>query len=164
MRVLPLALLLVTAPPLSAQCRLCAPGTTTTASEPARPLSIEVESALDLGRAAANGAAGSISLDERSGARRVEGMTDLGGFAIKGRVRLTGAPFARVRVSMPSTVRLIAPDGAMAEAVDLRLDLPTDAALDGAGTLSFTFGGRLIVPGGVAGDFRGRIPITADYQ
>ena len=154
--------------PLAAQCRLC---TLETGSQPgstnkneARPLRIEVETALDFSRAAGTGNGGSIAIDERTGARRVAGLADLGGFALKGSVRLTGEPFRHVRVSLPPTVRLVSPSGSNAEAVDLRTDLPPDPMLDASGELRFSFGGRLVVSGSAAGEFRGRIPIVADYQ
>ena len=156
--------LLLTVAPLSAQCRLCAPDSGSTKREDARPLTIDIETALDFSRAAGTGNGGSIAIDERTGARQVAGLTDLGGFAIKGSVRLTGEPFRHVRVSLPLSARLLSPDGSSAEAVDLRTDLPPDPMLDGAGELRFSFGGRLIVSGNAAGEFRGRIPIVADYQ
>ena len=148
----------------AAECRLCPTDAERPAAAEARPLTIDIEAALDLGRAAVRGGGGSIALDERSGARRVTGLTDLGGFAIKGSVRLTGEPFRQVRVSLPSSVRLVAPDGSSAEAIGLRTDLPPAPALDGAGTLVFSFGGQLTVTGDASGEFRGRIPIVADYQ
>lgn len=147
----------------SAQCRLCAAPDTPVAPV-ARPLNIDIETSLDLGRAAATGRGGSIALDERTGVRQVAGLADLGGFALKGRVRLTGEPFRHVRISLPASIRLLSPDGSAADAVDLRTDLPPDPMLDASGTLSFAFGGRLVVQGHAAGDFRGRIPIVADYQ
>lgn len=150
--------------PLSAQCRLCAPDSGSTKIEDARPLTIDVETSLDFSRAAGTGNGGSISIDERTGSRRVAGLADLGGFAIKGSVRLTGEPYRHVRVSLPASVRLLSPDGSSAEATDLRTDLPPDPMLDAKGELRFTFGGRLVVSGNAAGEFRGRIPIVADYQ
>lgn len=164
-RSLAYVMMVVAATPLAAQCRLCGPDAAPSApARAARPLNIEIESALDMGRAAMAGSQGSIALDERSGARRVEGLTDLGGFALTGRVRLTGEPFARVRVSLPSSIVLIGSDGSRADAVDIRTDLVPDPALDANGTLSFAFGARLVVTGQVSGDLHGRIPITADYQ
>lgn len=168
MRSLALALLIALPSVAQAQCRLCATplldgaanGVTRT-----RPLTIEVEAALDLGKAASRGSGGgSITIDERTGARRVEGLIDLGGFAIKGTALLTGEPLAQVRVTLPGSVRMTAPDGSEADAVDLRTDLPPDARLGADGLLRFGFGGRLVVPDGAVGDFRGRIAITADYE
>ncbi len=146
------------------QCRLCAPQHDAVKVEATRPITVEVETALDFSRAAGTGSGGSIAVDERSGARRVVGLADVGGIAIRGTVRLTGSPMRHVHVSLPGSVRLQAPDGSVADAVDLRTDLPPDPVLDAAGVLNFAFGGRLVVSGGNAGDFRGRITITADYQ
>jgi hypothetical protein len=158
---------LALASPAFGQCQLCAPGSKTPTQERAIPLSISVEAALDLGRAAQTRPSGSgtISLDAQTGARRVTGsLADLGGFALKGMVRLDGEPFAPVSVSVPSRISLSAPDGSTADVVEIRTDLPTEATLDAQGKLSFRFGGRLIVTAGQAGDFRGRIPIVADYR
>ena len=163
-RALSLLPLLMLASPLGAQCRLCAPESVASPQPESRPLNIDVETALDFSRAAGTGSGGSIAIDERTGTRRVAGLADLGGMAIKGSVRLTGTPFARVRVSLPTTVQLRAPDGSSAEAADLRTDLPPDPMLDSSGELRFSFGGRLVVTGRAAGEFRGRIPLVADYQ
>jgi tripartite-type tricarboxylate transporter receptor subunit TctC len=155
------------ASPAFGQCQLCAPGSGAPAVARAIPLSISVEAALDLGRAAQTrpGGGGTISLDAQTGARRVTGsLADLGGFALKGMVRLSGEPFAPVSVSVPSRISLTSPDGSTADVVEIQTDLPAGATLDAQGKLSFRFGGRLIVTAGQAGDFRGRIPIVADYR
>jgi Domain of unknown function (DUF4402) len=141
----------------SAQCQLCAPGSGTTSKLPAKPLQIEIDAALDLGRA--------VSIDPVTGARRVTGgLADLGGMSLKGTVRLTGDPFAPVAVSLPNRITLSATNGSTADVVDLKTDLSPNAALDSQGRLTFAFGGRLIVTAGTAGDFRGRIAISADYR
>jgi hypothetical protein len=153
--------------PAQAQCRLCAPGSDTQSAAAALPLNISVDATLDLGRAAqtVRNGAGTINLDARSGARTVAGtLADLGGMAMKGTVRLSGAPFAPVTVSLPSRIQLIAPDGSTADITEIRTDIGANAVLDAQGRLSVNFGGRLIVTGGAAGDFRGRIPVTADYR
>ncbi len=158
---------LVFAPPAFGQCQLCAPGSGPSAPARAIPLSISVEAALDLGRAAQTrpGGGGTISLDAQSGARTVTGtLADLGGFALKGMVRLDGEPFAPVVVTLPSRITLTAPDGSTADVVSIQTNLPAGATLDAQGKLSFRFGGRLIVTSGQAGDFRGRIPVVAEYR
>ena len=150
-----------------ADCRLCAPDVSKRPMTPVLPLRIEVEAALDLGRAAQirTGAGGAITLDPATGERHVTGgLADLGGFSLKGTVRLTGDPFAPVSVSMPSRIPLIAPDGSSAEVVEIRTNLSPNATLDAQGHLAFAFGGRLIVTAGQAGDFRGRISVVADYR
>jgi len=150
--------------PAQAQCRLCLAEPGAVMPSAARPLSIEVETSLDFSRAASSGGGGSIDLDATSGARRVAGLIDLGGIALGGRVTLTGEPMRSVRISLPATIRLTAPNGARADVVDLTSDAGADPVLDATGRLSFTFGGRLIVEPGMVGELRGRIPITADYR
>lgn len=167
MRVRPLLIfaLMILAAPAAAQCRLCAPAGNSATEAPAIPLSIEVETALDFSRAAhARTGGGSIAIDERSGTRRLSGLIDLGGPALQGTVRLKGAPYARVRVSLPPAIRLTASDGGTAEVVDLRTDLSPAPVLDANGMLGFAFAGRLIVPGTVSGSLRGRVAIVAVYE
>jgi hypothetical protein len=157
-------MLIVAARPALAECRLCVLPSTDSSTERARPLTIEVESSLDFSRAAGTSTGGTIDIDARSGQRRVIGLGDLGGMALKGVVRLTGEPFRLVRVHLPASARLVSPDGSSAEAAELQSDLPPSPALDSNGVLVFTFGGRLVISGSTSGDFRGRIAITADYQ
>ncbi len=164
-----LAMMMLVALPqmTSAQCRLCAPGSGDTSKLPAKPLQIEIEAALDLGRAAHRGqsTSGTVSIDPITGVRRVAGgLVDLGGMSLKGIVRLSGDPFAPVAVSLPNKITLTASDGSTADVVELKTDLSPNAALDSQGRLSFAFGGRLIVTAGAAGDFRGRIAISAEYR
>lgn len=151
----------------SAQCRLCAPAPGGASKLPAKALQMEIEAALDLGRAAHRGqtTSGSVSIDPVSGVRRVTGgLADLGGMSLKGTVRLIGDPFAPVTVNLPNKITLNAPDGSTADVVELRTSLSPNATLDAQGRLSFAFGGRLIVTAGAAGDFRGRIAISAEYR
>jgi hypothetical protein len=155
-----------------AQCRLCAstpggPAVPSRTQKPdERPLTIEVEAALDFSRIARLGPhGGSVNVDPRTGARTVQGdLRDLGGGMLKGQVHVEGAPLRPIRVVLPDRVTLIAADGSMVEVTHLRTDLPPNAALGVDGTLSFAFGGQLDVPRGSAGDYHGRIPISVEYQ
>jgi Domain of unknown function (DUF4402) len=158
---------LMTAAPVHAQCRLCAPGPDAQPAAAGLPLNISVDAMLDLGRAAqtVRNGAGTINLDARSGARTVSGtLADLGGMSMKGTVRLSGSPFAPVTISLPNRIQLTAPDGSTADVTEIRSDIGSNAVLDAQGRLNVNFGGRLIVTGGASGDFRGRIPVTADYR
>lgn len=151
----------------SAQCQLCAGNPGSGSKLPAKPLQLEIDAALDLGRAAHRGAntSGTVMIDPKTGARQVTGgLADLGGMSLKGTVRLTGDPFAPVTVSLPNRITLNAPDGSQADIVNIQTDLSPNATLNAQGNLTFAFGGRLIVTAGVAGDFRGRIPISAEYR
>jgi Domain of unknown function (DUF4402) len=153
------------ASPAMAQCRLCAPASDAGPGAPTRPLTIDVDAGLDFSRAAqTTRGGGSIRIDARTGSRMVTGLDDLGGMGLKGAARLTGEPLARVGISLPASILLTAPDGSVAEVTDLRTDLPPDSQLDATGQLSFSFGGRLVVSGGQAGSFRGRIPVTVEYR
>jgi Domain of unknown function (DUF4402) len=167
MKCFPFLLALLVAAPAQAQCRLCAPAPSEAPKAPTVPLRIDVEAALDLGRAAQIrlGGGGKISLDPQTGMRKVSGaLADLGGFSFKGTVRLSGEPFAPVSVSLPQRIPLTAPDGSRAEVVDIRTDLAPTATLDAQGKLNVAFGGVLIVTSGQSGDFRGRIAVVADYR
>lgn len=65
---------------------------------------------------------------------------------------------------MPSTIRLTSPTGGSVEIVRLRTNLSAAPRLDMHGRLEFAFGGDLLLKGNVSGQFRGRIPITAEYE
>jgi Domain of unknown function (DUF4402) len=147
-------------------CRLCVPAEKNSADEPPRPpLRIEVEAALDFSRIAQTGEGGEVGIDPLTGARRVSaGLSDLGGMALRGSARLTGQPFAPVFITLPNRVSLRSTSGASAEVVDIKSDLSAAPILGADGTLRFAFGGRLVLKGAVSGQFRGTIPITADYQ
>jgi Domain of unknown function (DUF4402) len=151
----------------SAQCLLCAANPGDKSKLPAKPLQLDIEAALDLGRAAHRGqsTSGTVAIDPVTGARSVTGgLADLGGMSLKGTVRLNGDAFAPVAVSLPNRITLTASDGSTAEVVDIQTNMSPNATLDSQGRLSFAFGGRLIVTAGAAGDFRGRIAISAEYR
>lgn len=134
--------------------------------EKARPLHIEIRSSLDFSRATSRGASGgSIAIDPNSGARTVSGdVLDLGGSPFAGSAVVTGEPGRAIRIEMPSTIRLTSPTGGSVEIVRLRTNLSAAPRLDIYGRLEFAFGGDLLLKGNVSGQFRGRIPITAEYE
>ena len=169
-RVLTLTLSLVFALgslPLRAQtaCQLCATGPIPVVPA-VRPLRVEIDASLDFSTAAhSNSGEGNIEIDPRTGQRRVTGgLVALGGMALKGTVRLTGDPFRHVRITLPSSIVMQSTLGATADISAITADVSASPILGADGTLVFSFGGRMTVRGGAAGDFRGTIPITADYQ
>lgn len=164
--LLPAMAALAAAPSAGAQCRLCPPAGETAARQAERPLSIEVETGIDFSRVAvASAGGGRVEVDAASGRRRVSGgLVDLGGMALSGSVRLSGEPGRGVRISLPERVMLTAPDGSVAELSDIVTDLPPMPRLGPDGRLRFAFGGQLQIKGQVSGNFRGRIPIVADYE
>lgn len=130
------------------------------------PLRVEIDSEVDFGIAAQSGVAGgTIELDPATGARRVTGgLVAVGGNWFTGRARITGEPFAFVRIELPTSVKLNARRGNKAVAADFTANVPPVATLDANGQLVFSFAGRLQVALGEEGDFKGRFAITADYE
>ena len=157
--------------PLHAQiqpdCRLCAPQTDEKPEQRDEiPIRIEVETALDFSRVAqGSGQGGDVAIDPQTGSRQVQGgLIDLGGIGVRGSVRITGEPRRAVRISFPPRVQLRSNTGAIAEIIDFSTDLVGPPSIGPDGHLTFSFGGRLSVKGHVSGVFRGKIPISADYQ
>jgi Domain of unknown function (DUF4402) len=130
------------------------------------PLRMEIRTQLDFSRATTGGnGSGAISIDPNNGDRRVMGdIIDLGGSALVGSAALTGAPGRAVTVDIPLTIRMTSASGGEIEITNLRTNLPPQPKLDAVGHLEFSFGGDLVIKGSVAGTFRGRIPITAEYE
>lgn len=129
------------------------------------PLHIDIETQLDLGRVAAGAGGGEVEIDPATGMRRVSGdVRDLGGFAVTGTVTVRGEPGAEVRVFMPASVDLESGSGGTARVTGLATDLGAAPRLGPDGRLQFRFGGRLQVAGASHGDYRGRIPVTVEYQ
>ena len=149
-------------------CRLCAPKDATQAAVETReiPVSINITTQLDFSRAALSGAGGGvIEMDPDNGGKRVDGgLIDLGGSAFAGSAVVRGEPGRAVRIDMPNVVRMTSSTGGVIEISGLRSNLARAPQLDATGRLSFSFGGRLVVRGSVSGTFRGRIPITAQYE
>lgn len=160
------SLLALAATPLSAQesCRLCYSSGGAQAGD--QPLTIEIFADLAFSRLAMTGSGdGSAEIDAQTGAKRTSGsLIDLGGMAVQGRGRITGQPGRTVRVDLPGQVTMSSADGDAAELVDFRTDLPDFPKLDPSGALEFTFGARMVVRGRQGGNYRGRIPITVDYN
>lgn len=149
------------------QCLLC-PTTPAQAAvaAPSAPLSIEIGSALDFDRVAPtapNG--GSVLVDPVNRTRVVSGaLSSLGGLVMTGTATVRGEAGRAVRISMPQSVSLTSGDGTTARISRLVTDLGPAPRLGRDGSLTFAFGGTLDVTGNHAGDYRGRIPITVDYQ
>lgn len=166
-RALTIAVALLPLTPVSAQdCQLCVARPEQAAqAQPAKPLKIDIETALDFSTAAhTDMGQGSIQLDPATGQRRFAGLVGVGGAALRGMATVTGQPFRRVRVDLPRTIRLNATMGAKADVTDIQSTLGPDPMIGPDGRLVFWFGGRLTVTDNAAGEFHGRIQISADYQ
>lgn len=161
------ALTVASAPAAAAQCLLCAPDKADSAAARAAevPLRVEVETRLDMGRIAVGAMGGEVAVDPVSGARSLRGdVVDLGGFGLTGTVTVRGAPGAEVRVILPTSVDLEGGHGRTARVTGLATDLTAAPRLGPDGRLVFRFGGRLQIAGADDGDYRGRIPVTVEYQ
>ena len=166
LRFLLLITLLAGAAPANAQCLLCAPDPAAVSTRKAEtPLRIDIETRLDMGRVAVGAMGGEVEIDPASGARRLRGdVVDLGGFALSGTVTVRGEPGAEVRVILPASVDLESGHGRTARVSGLVTDLAAAPRLGPDGRLQFRFGGRLQVAALDDGDYRGRIPVTVEYQ
>lgn len=130
-----------------------------------RPLRIEISAELDFSRVAAGTSGGSVTVDPVSGLRRVAGdIKDLGGMALSGEATVSGTPGRAVRVSIPAEIRLDGDQGQSARVVDVTTNLGPGPRLGPDGRLRFRFGGRLAVASGDDGQYRGRIPISVEYE
>jgi hypothetical protein len=129
------------------------------------PLSITIESGLQVGRLGLKGHQdGDAAIDPQTGAKRVgPNMVDLGGLSFQGKATITGQPLRPVRIELPHTIVLRSPSGAEAELSDFRTDLPPVPMLDSSGHLQFSFGATITSRNAQGGDFRGRIPIRVEY-
>lgn len=129
------------------------------------PLRIEIAAQLDFSRVGAGPGGGAVTIDPRTGARRLSGnVQDLGGMALSGEAVVTGTPGRGVRIFVPASIELDSDHGARARVTDVATDLSAAPRLGPDGRLRFRFGGRLQVAAGDDGNYRGRIPISVEYE
>ena len=158
-----LAIALATPTAAQGECRLCY----SDSGKPGeRPLELEIFADLNFARLALAGhEGGSAEVDAASGSKRTGGsVVNLGGLPITGRGRVTGEPLREVRIDLPQSVPMTAPEGGAADLSGFTTDLPSHPTLNANGELNFSFGARLVLRSGRGGNYRGRIPITVDYN
>ena len=131
-----------------------------------RPLTIEIWTDLNFSKLALTGrTGGSAELSATGGGKRTTGdVIDLGGIAVTGHGKITGVPLRAVRIDLPDQVDMTTSDGGHAKLAQFTTDLPAHPALNANGELEFRFGARLVLSGGRGGNYRGRIPISVDYN
>lgn len=165
-RTLALAAAIMLCAPAQAQesCRLCYGDASATPGE--RPLTIEIWADLNFSKLAVTGrTGGSAELSPATGEKRTSGeLIDLGGVSVSGHGKITGVPLRAVRIDLPDTVEMTTADGGDARLAQFTTDLPAHPVLNANGELEFSFGARLIVSDGRGGNYRGRIPISVDYN
>lgn len=154
-----------TATPARAQCRLCEKPTAERASkDDGSAISLQVETGLDFDRLVriAPGEGSATLLP--NGSREVSGtIVAISGKAMVGHVSIRGEAGRSVLVELPERVDLYSIGGSRITIDDIVSDLPSSPRLNGAGALTFRFGGRLTVSGDAEGEFRGDVPITVEY-
>ncbi|MFC4293372.1 DUF4402 domain-containing protein [Sphingorhabdus arenilitoris] len=150
-------------------CRLCeaAPSASNAPKGPDTPISIDITTRLNFSRfaMAGTGQSGQVKINPQSGTAQVQGgLVDLGGYSLAGTAVIRGEPGRQVRVDMPASIQMTSSTGGTMTLAELQTDLGPAPRLDASGELRFSFGGALQVSGSVSGKFRGRIPITAQYE
>ena len=148
------------------ECRLCTAASGANGAEQNdKSPQVEVISGLTFNRAAhTGGGKGKISVGA-DGASNVGGaLVALGGFAVAGTAVIRGEPGRYVRIDLPARVEMTSSTGSKIEIANLKTNLQVTPQLDASGQLTFSFGGDLHVDSDISGKFRGRIPITAQYE
>jgi hypothetical protein len=156
---------LAAGPSARAQCRLCSTPTTSTQAEDfTKGVALEVQAGLNFDRLIVLGPSGGTAVLRPDGTRQTSGSIEaMGGRAMVGEAHVRGEPGRTIRIDLPRRIELFSLSGSRIVIDEIETDLPSLPRLDSAGTLTFRFGGRLQVNGEPEGDFRGDLPITAEY-
>ena len=149
----------------SAQCRLC--DTPTTESATLRPdgdISLQIEAALDFDRLILLGTGDGTAQLRPDGSTQVSGVISaISTRAMVGSATVRGEPGRAIRIDLPRQIELYSLSGGRVSLDEIVSDLPTLPKLDPTGLLVFHFGGRVRISGDAEGDYRGDMPITAEY-
>jgi len=149
----------------SAQCRLC--DTPTTESATLRPdgdISLQIEAALDFDRLILLGTGDGTAQLRPDGSTQVSGVIGaISTRAMVGSATVRGEPGRAIRIDLPRQIELYSLSGGRVSLDEIVSDLPSLPKLDSTGLLVFRFGGRVRISGDAEGDYRGDMPITAEY-
>jgi hypothetical protein len=151
--------------PAAAQCRLCdAPTTIRTEETGKGEVRLEVETSLNFDRLILLGQGEGSAVLRPDGSTSSTGtISEMSPRAMVGTVTVRGEPGRTLRIDLPRRIVLHSLSGGEVTFDDVASDLPSLPRLDAAGNLTFRFGGRLHVSGDAEGDYRGDLPITAEY-
>jgi hypothetical protein len=138
------------------------------AQEPVR-VGVERLSDLDFGRLAKLGVqSGSVTIEANSGNRTIEGgLEPLSGQAHRARFEISGQPGARLRIQLPSKVRIYSSrqQGASVRVLKLRYEIDNNGIIASDGKTTVWVGGTLVVAKSTPpGDYRGIFRIRATYD
>lgn len=166
-RITLLSLVLSTASPMPAraQCRLCdTPSTSRTEEAGKGEVRLEVQTSLNFDRLILLGKGDGSAVLRPDGSGASAGtLADISPRAVVGTVTVHGEAGRTIRIDLPQRIVLHSLSGGQVTFDDVASDLPAIPRLDSAGKLTFRFGGRLRVSGDAEGDYRGDLPITAEY-
>jgi hypothetical protein len=148
-----------------AQCRLCSSPTTSREDATGTDkIALDVQTSLNFDQLVVDGTgAGSATIRPDGSTQNLGAVADISPRAMVGTVVLHGQPGRTIRVDLPSRIVLHSLSGGEISFDDVVSDLPSLPRLNSAGTLIFRFGGRLRVTGDAEGQYRGDLPITAEY-
>lgn len=148
-----------------AQCRLCStPDTSAQTPAIKDEVGLEVETSLNFGQLVVDGTGiGSATIRPDGSTENVGAVADISSRAMVGTVVVHGQAGRTIRIDLPSRIVLHSLSGGEVSFDDVVSDLPSIPRLDSAGSLTFRFGGRLRVSGDAEGQYRGDLPITAEY-
>ena len=157
---------LASASPGIGQCRLCTKPTTALEDPVERGrVSVDIETNLSFDRLVLFGTGEGSATIRPDGSRSAEGsIANIGPRAMIGTAVLHGEPGRAVRVDLPRRVQLYSLSGGEIAFDEVTSDLPALPRLDSNGSLTFRFGGRIHLSGDADGDYRGDLPISAEYQ
>lgn len=151
-------------PAAALPCRLCAPPSSAEQPATAAPVTIEVQTSLDFDRLVLTGPSGGTVRLSPDGARSAKGaVSGPAGRAMVGSVVVRGEPHQAVRIDLPRTIELWGYAGGRIVIERIEADLPSAPRLDASGRLSFRFGGEVVIEGNAQGEYRGDVPVTAEY-
>jgi hypothetical protein len=156
---------LVSSVPTYGQCRLCATPTTSREDSSGRDdVRLEIETSLSFDRLILSGPGDGTAVLRPDGSRAISGaIAEISPRAMVGTVIVRGEPGRAIRIELPRRIVLHSLSGGQISFEEITSDLPSVPRLDSAGNLTFRFGGRLRVSGDADGEYRGDLPITAEY-
>ena len=149
-----------------AQCRLCETPTYAAPQDQSggETIALEIEAGLDFDQLVVLGVGTGSATVDPDGNRIADGaVTAISSRAMVGMVTVHGEPGRRLDVTLPDRIELFSTSGERLVLEAIRDDLSDAPRLDARGELHFRFGGRLLVDGGLEGDFRGDIAISVEY-
>ena len=163
--LLSLALAAAIPTPAARPMPLCdAPTTSRTEDTGKGEVRLEVETSLNFDRLILLGPGNGSAVLRPDGSSRARGtVAEISPRAMVGTVTVHGEAGRTIRIDLPRRIVLHSLSGGEVTLRRCRQRLPSLPRLDAGGNLTFRFGGRLRVSGDAEGDYRGDLPITAEY-